>query len=896
MPYIVVENGTRKGARIEIPRGGSVVLGRDPKAEISVEDHLCSRQHFRVSDEQGVFMLRDLGSSNGTWLNEVRVREAALSNGDAIQAGETQATFLLESAQGGRGLIGKTVGGYRIIERVGRGGMGTVYKANQVSLNRNVALKILSPKVAGDPAFVAKFKREAQAAGRLNHPNIVQCYDVGSEGGLHYYSMEFIENGSVQDLVRKQGRIEKDLALAIILDAARGLEYAEKRKLVHRDVKPDNLMINSEGVVKIADLGLAREADRSHGHDDEGIFGTPHFISPEQATGGPVDTRSDIYSLGASFYYMLCGETPFDGENIREIIRMQIEEDPQPVKERVKGIPASVSNLIAQMMAKDPARRPPSAAALLAQLEALNAAAEGRGRKKALVAALVATPLLLGAAAYLIFGRGENPPPAPPDPGPEAVANRNGSDELAILREQRENDALKALYDIQLAETGLAGAARTAEALRDLAKRFTDFAEDYGPTERLPAASSALEARRQATRLEEEAAEKERAIQAAAEAARIQDEAARTRAESLITASDKELDREEWAAAIDIVRNGMLEPEIAGTRHLTTLSGQIEKAIKTATGKAEETLDSAESMASSGGMEEAAKLLDGRAGNLKKGFDSRTAPGEIFAAARRLEGRADALRKEMENLRKAAIAHDQKAGFEGRRRVLQMARESCDLAAIRQSLEELRAQLKTEPWQQAVDRDLQDLAASERVRKRFLELLQASPPDPRKDRVLLPGATEQERTTVWDLVSADESGVHLERLRGRYKKTVGWGEMSFAEFHRRVFSLRSQAGPDARRDQAAALLFAIDPETALACIQDEEESDPSLLARIKSELDALLLLREIRTLEKKAESDSMAYLQILPKIDRLVSAYRHTLVFLLNSDGSTPMIAIDDNT
>src|SRR5262249_25370051 len=146
---------------------------------------------------------------------------------------------------GARGLLGKTVAGYRILDRIGRGGMGTVYKANQVSLNRVVALKILSHKTAQDPAFVKRFHKEAQAAGRLNHPNIVQVYDVGSDGGLHFYSMEYIENGSVQDLATKEGKLGADLALSIILDAARGLEYAEKRGLVHRDIKPDNLMINA---------------------------------------------------------------------------------------------------------------------------------------------------------------------------------------------------------------------------------------------------------------------------------------------------------------------------------------------------------------------------------------------------------------------------------------------------------------------------------------------------------------------------------------------------------------------------------------------------------------------------------------------------------------------------
>ena len=264
MPYLVVENGNRRGFKVEIPPGSKVVVGRDGRADIEGSDHLCSRHHFEVEATADGFTLRALGSSNGTYVNDERsIGDAALRHGDCIQAGETQLTFLVDAGQGARGLVGKTVGGYRILERIGRGGMGTVYRANQTSLNRTGALKILSPKIAEDPAFVSKFQKEAQAAGRLNHTNIVQVYDVGSEGGLHFYSMEYIENGSVQDLATREGTIGADLALAIVIDAAKGLEYAEKKSLVHRDIKPDNLMVNAEGVVKIADLGLARDAAKT---------------------------------------------------------------------------------------------------------------------------------------------------------------------------------------------------------------------------------------------------------------------------------------------------------------------------------------------------------------------------------------------------------------------------------------------------------------------------------------------------------------------------------------------------------------------------------------------------------------------------------------------------------
>ena len=550
MPYLVVENGNNRGLKIEIAEGAKVTLGRDAKADVPVSDHLCSRCHFEIRSESGEFVLEDMGSSNGTFVNDERIQRAILRHGDGIQAGETQLTFLLEGDQTGRGLVGKVLGGYRILERIGRGGMGTVYKANQTSLNRTVALKILSPKVAEDPTFVAKFQKEAQAAGRLNHPNIVQVYDVGSDGGLHFYSMEYIENGSVQDLATREGVVETDLAVEIVIDAARGLEYAEKKHLVHRDIKPDNLMVNSEGVVKIADLGLARDGGRNREtgdtDDDEGIFGTPHFIAPEQAQGLAVDTRSDIYSLGASFYRLVTGNTPFQGDNVREIVSKQIHDAPKPVRDINRKVPANVAQIIEKMMEKDPDDRYANASDLLVDLERASARLDGSSNRTFIRAAAVSAIAAAGIAAFVMFsgpnddeGDKENPKPAPVTaPNPQSQRD----EEL----ERKRVEGLRAFGLIKVDDARLIGKDRTEQALTELATRFEAFAGEY--TEALPKESEAAAnlARRLRDQVKELAAARARAEEA--EARKLQ--SAEQHRDKTIAAADAAAAKGEWGAAV----------------------------------------------------------------------------------------------------------------------------------------------------------------------------------------------------------------------------------------------------------------------------------------------------------------------------------------------------------
>jgi len=414
VPKIVIENGPDRGRSYVIRSEGSFYCGRDPTAQVPIQDEMASRRHFQIDYRDGRFRLRDLESKNGVFLNGSRLVEVAdLAPNDRIQVGETLLTFVGDEPHP---LLGRTIAGYRIEDRIGRGGMGTVYRAVQLSLDRTVALKILSPQLVENQNFINLFIREARAAGALSHPNIVQVYDVGVEDSVYFYSMEFIPHGSVEDLLNRTGRIPLPRTLEIIRDAALGLQYAELKGLVHRDIKPGNLMIGSENVIKIGDLGIARFGEgEGRVSQKDGVSGSPHYIAPEQARGFDIDHRADIYSLGISFYQLLCGQTPYRGSTPREVIRCHLREEPPPLPERAPDIPAPVVELVSAMMAKDREARIPSATAVLERLEPLlrryreggAPAAPTRSRRRAMVAflglALVCALAVAGTILYLQY-------------------------------------------------------------------------------------------------------------------------------------------------------------------------------------------------------------------------------------------------------------------------------------------------------------------------------------------------------------------------------------------------------------------------------------------------------------------------------------------------------------
>ncbi|MDP6957470.1 MAG: FHA domain-containing serine/threonine-protein kinase, partial [Planctomycetota bacterium] len=340
---------------------------------------MASRIHFQIETRDGNFWLIDLESMNGTSLNGQLVKESKLSSGDLINVGDTRISFLTDDTSVGA-LAGHRMGGYRIVERIGRGGMGIVYKAEQVDLQREVALKVLSEENGTDKEFINLFVHEARASAKLNHPHIVQVYDVKRHGTVYYFSMEYVSGGSLQDLLNQDRKVDPEKAIKMILDASRGLEYAHSKGFVHRDIKPDNLMISEEGQIKIADLGLARRVDENVGPSEEHVvFGTPHYIAPEQVLGRPADFRSDIYSLGSTAYRMLAGTTPYQAPGIRDLVSKKVKEDPKLLHEVAPDIPRELSDLVHQMMARDPERRFGTTAEVCTELEKIQKQLFGEG-------------------------------------------------------------------------------------------------------------------------------------------------------------------------------------------------------------------------------------------------------------------------------------------------------------------------------------------------------------------------------------------------------------------------------------------------------------------------------------------------------------------------------------
>lgn len=256
---------------------------------------------------------------------------------------------------------------YEIIEKVGSGGMADVYRAKCHRLNRYVAIKILKPEFSADKNLVTKFRAEAQSAAGLSHPNIVSVYDVGDDGDLHYIVMELVEGITLKKFIEKKGKLEIKEAIGIAIQIAQGLEAAHDNHIVHRDIKPQNIIISREGKVKVADFGIAKAATTNT--VTQNAVGSVHYLSPEQARGGYSDEKSDIYSLGVTMYEMLCGKVPFAGDNTVSVALSHIQYEPVPVKEVNPAVPYSVDKIVQKCMQKRPENRYLSASELIVDLK-----------------------------------------------------------------------------------------------------------------------------------------------------------------------------------------------------------------------------------------------------------------------------------------------------------------------------------------------------------------------------------------------------------------------------------------------------------------------------------------------------------------------------------------------
>ncbi len=293
---------------------------------------------------------------------------------------------------------------YRVLELLGVGGMGVVYRAAHRLMDRVVALKVIHRRLADRPAFVEHFRREVQAIARLEHPNIVTAHDADRAGDVHFLVMEYVEGITLDRLVARDGPLPVARACEVVRQAALGLQHAHERGLVHRDVKPGNVLVTPAGAVKVLDFGLAQFAAEAPAEAPSGsapLVGTPDYVAPEQARDpADADARCDVYGLGGTLYFLLTGQPPFPGGTVLQKLLAHQDDTPRPVAELRPDVPPALAALLDRMLAKDPGRRPPTAAAVAEDLLRLTppapAPALRRGRRALLL--LSAVPLAAVAA------------------------------------------------------------------------------------------------------------------------------------------------------------------------------------------------------------------------------------------------------------------------------------------------------------------------------------------------------------------------------------------------------------------------------------------------------------------------------------------------------------------
>jgi len=379
-------------------------------------------------------------------------------------------------------LIGTKLGNCEIQRKLGAGGMGAVYLARHLGLDKPVAVKVMAAGLLGSEENVERFKREARTAAKLEHANIVQVYDVSEFPGGHYIVMQYVDGQSVDRILEQKGRLPVDQAVQLVRRIATALAAAHKAGIIHRDIKPANVLISRDGQVKVLDFGLARNVESGQSISSTGqIVGTPHYMAPEQAQGQRVDARTDIYALGATFYHLVTGRRCFDGLTPLSICIKHVQEHPKPPHEVNPEVPVAVSAVIAKMMAKEPAARYPSAEDLAAALGTISSAT-ARTVAPAPRRSALAIPLGLAAAAAVALivwiamrppataiadaeKQAPAPPPATVEPPPDPPKTADPPAETGVVRG----------YD-QALEKLRSRAPREVGPANDVRPRFEEFA------------------------------------------------------------------------------------------------------------------------------------------------------------------------------------------------------------------------------------------------------------------------------------------------------------------------------------------------------------------------------------------------------------------------------------
>jgi eukaryotic-like serine/threonine-protein kinase len=302
---------------------------------------------------------------------------------------------------------------YELEELVGSGGMSSVFRARDLQLERQVAVKILLERYAGDPEYLERFRREARAVARLSHPNIVTVIDRGDDDGRQYIVFEHVDGENLKELVVRSGRLPVRRALELALSVADGLAFAHEQGLVHRDVKPQNVLLSSEGEVKVTDFGIARSIHVDHGVTQTGtVLGTGEYLAPEQASGKPVSPATDVYSLGVVLWELLTGDVPFTGENFVAVALQHVNDPPPNLRAVRPDVSPRLAATVERALAKDPAQRFPSMAALARELRACLAELD------------TDASALVEDDAALTFVTRPTAPAAPPAPAPARVGRR----------------------------------------------------------------------------------------------------------------------------------------------------------------------------------------------------------------------------------------------------------------------------------------------------------------------------------------------------------------------------------------------------------------------------------------------------------------------------------------
>jgi len=452
-----------------------------------------------LTQEQAEECLRLVAKANEMGLSET-LPEVLIKKGYLNRAQEAAITQALNQPRISH------IGKYTLIARIGQGGMGTVYKARQESLDKVVAVKVMAPRLARQRDFVERFIREAQASGRLNHPNIVQAIDAGEADGYYYFAMEYVDGENLRNILERDGKLSERRSLEICAAIATALEHAHKHNIVHRDIKPDNIFIAKDGTPKLGDLGLAKEIRTDKAITQAGIpVGTPYYISPEQVRGQEdIDGRADIYALGATLYRMVAGDVPYDGPTGAVVMTKHLNDPIPDPRKNSPQLSEDVVSIIHHCMQKKRddryrnarqllddieaalagkplrhATKPQLRAAALADRLAQRQAADAATKRKLLIGGAAAAVVVLLVVLFAVLGRkGEQPPAQASAPAPKtATPPPRDPKETRKAPPPRTSTPTKvaAKPDAKVVLQELTAFARDSEDRSDIEKRLTDF-------------------------------------------------------------------------------------------------------------------------------------------------------------------------------------------------------------------------------------------------------------------------------------------------------------------------------------------------------------------------------------------------------------------------------------